>query len=314
MTTPSTALINRLAVLACLTLLSTGCRSDAAAPDDTAATPTPSLVPVRLTQAPQTPAELALPLVHWTEKHTDPEPMAIHVLRVDLRDPELEVIAMLAPDPDGDGPAEAALADPVQLATQYRALAAVNANSFEGLPGPDGTPDRAWRVDLPVDILGVAVNDSRRTSGPNPGTGNGFAFWVDSHGAAHIGPVPAEDADVAEAVNAWCIDLVADGKPLPQAGGDRHPRTAVGLSADRRWLFLVVVDGRQPKHSVWMTARELADLMASLGADRAINLDGGGSSIMLTAHPTGRFAIVNRPSDRRLRPIPVLLGVRSRTP
>ena len=71
----------------------------------------------------------------------------------------------------------------------------------------------------------------------------------------------------------------------------RQPRTAMGVTSDGRML-LVVVDGRQPGYSVGMTLQELADLMASLGAQNAINLDGGGSSAMWV-----NGIRVNRPSD-----------------
>ncbi|MBK5307138.1 MAG: phosphodiester glycosidase family protein [Frankiaceae bacterium] len=72
---------------------------------------------------------------------------------------------------------------------------------------------------------------------------------------------------------------------------DRQPRTAVGVTDDGR-LLLVVVDGRQPGYSVGMTLQELADLMTSLGAVNAINLDGGGSSAMWV-----NGLRTNRPSD-----------------
>jgi hypothetical protein len=72
---------------------------------------------------------------------------------------------------------------------------------------------------------------------------------------------------------------------------ERQPRTAVGVTADGRML-LVVVDGRQPGYSVGMTLQELANLMQSLGAQNAINLDGGGSSTMWV-----NGLRVNRPSD-----------------
>jgi hypothetical protein len=45
-----------------------------------------------------------------------------------------------------------------------------------------------------------------------------------------------------------------------------------------------------------MTLRELADLMASLGARDAVNLDGGGSSEMFL-----NGLVANRPSDGRER-------------
>ncbi len=58
---------------------------------------------------------------------------------------------------------------------------------------------------------------------------------------------------------------------------ERHPRTAVGLSADLKTLWLVVVDGRTAI-SQGMYGTELAELMAKLGAWQAFNYDGGGSS------------------------------------
>ncbi len=69
------------------------------------------------------------------------------------------------------------------------------------------------------------------------------------------------------------------------------PRTAVGLSADRTRLIMVVADGR----STWrgITCREAADLMVELGADRGTGLDSGGSSTMWFA---GR-GVLNHPSD-----------------
>ncbi len=71
----------------------------------------------------------------------------------------------------------------------------------------------------------------------------------------------------------------------------RHPRTAMGLSRDRRTLYLVVVDGRTTR-SAGMYGTELARLMQLLGAWQAFNLDGGGSS---TFWQRGR-GVINTPS------------------
>lgn len=58
----------------------------------------------------------------------------------------------------------------------------------------------------------------------------------------------------------------------------RHPRAALGLSRDR--LIAVVCDGRADDEA-GLTLGELAQLMAGLGARRAINLDGGGSAALV---------------------------------
>lgn len=103
--------------------------------------------------------------------------------------------------------------------------------------------------------------------------------------------------------------LVWDGKPVEQSkksslAQSRHPRTAVGLSRDRKKLFLMVVDGRQDC-SVGMTAAEEAKVLRGLGAWYALNLDGGGSSAM---YIKGR-GIVNHPSDGKERVVANHLGV-----
>lgn len=59
----------------------------------------------------------------------------------------------------------------------------------------------------------------------------------------------------------------------------RHARTAVGVDSKGHWIFLVV-DGKQ-SFSKGLTMTELAQLMFELGAVQALNLDGGGSSILV---------------------------------
>ena len=90
--------------------------------------------------------------------------------------------------------------------------------------------------------------------------------------------------------------------------GEMHPRTAVGVDRDDKELIILVVDGRQ-EFSRGYTMVELADMMTALGAENAINLDGGGSSTMYTRTGTGAMGIVNEPSDGSERLVPNALGV-----
>jgi len=85
-------------------------------------------------------------------------------------------------------------------------------------------------------------------------------------------------------------DLLVSANPAFAAS--RHPRTAVAVSVEEPRLFLVVVDGRQGDYSTGMTLPELTDLLEALGAEEALNLDGGGSSILVV-----RGNPVSRPSD-----------------
>lgn len=79
---------------------------------------------------------------------------------------------------------------------------------------------------------------------------------------------------------------IAEEKLL--AIGGRNPRSAIGYTADND-LILVAVDGREGS-SVGLTLTELAYFMKSLNCVNAINLDGGGSTVM---YVDGK--IVNKP-------------------
>ena len=56
------------------------------------------------------------------------------------------------------------------------------------------------------------------------------------------------------------------------------PRTAMGVSADGRYVYALVVDGRQKGYSVGAELSDLARILRAAGADDAVNMDGGGSS------------------------------------
>ena len=88
----------------------------------------------------------------------------------------------------------------------------------------------------------------------------------------------------------------------PDIAHGRAPRTALGLKKDGT-LLLLVVDGRS-KLSKGLTLEELAIYFLRLGAKDALNLDGGGSSIMVIDSKA-----VNHPSDGRERPVSTGVGV-----
>ena len=87
------------------------------------------------------------------------------------------------------------------------------------------------------------------------------------------------------------VEILEEGQ---RAGFDkeRHPRTAIGYTKDRRFLIMVVVDGRQSGYSRGVDLYKLAGLMKEFGCHEAMNLDGGGSSTMVIHN-----RVVNRPSD-----------------
>jgi hypothetical protein len=97
------------------------------------------------------------------------------------------------------------------------------------------------------------------------------------------------------------------------SGWKRHPRTGVGLTSDGR-LLMVTVDGRR-KGSRGVTLEEMGQLMVSLGAKHAFNLDGGGSTVMARFNRRShRFVVANKPSDGKQRPATQALAAFHVTP
>jgi hypothetical protein len=97
--------------------------------------------------------------------------------------------------------------------------------------------------------------------------------------------------------------LVKDGV-VTTTSHPKNPRTAVGFSADGLRMWLVTVDGRSTA-SVGMTYVELGNYLKSLGADDALNLDGGGSTTMVARMPGATSVSVrNTPSDGAQRLVP----------
>jgi hypothetical protein len=102
--------------------------------------------------------------------------------------------------------------------------------------------------------------------------------------------------------------LVSGGRVVTTDDGQLHPRTAVGIDHDTGRVLLLVVDGRS-EESIGHTMVELATLMVELGAEEALNLDGGGSSTMGVTEPDGGLQVANVPSDGQERPVPNGLGL-----
>jgi exopolysaccharide biosynthesis protein len=137
-------------------------------------------------------------------------------------------------------------------------------------------------------IAGLKVGDSvkvNQTLGP---------VWDNTQHALGAGPMLVKN-------NSVFLTTKIEEFGSDVAGG-RAPRTALGLKADGT-ILLVVVDGRQ-ELSTGMTLLELALFMQELGAQDAMNLDGGGSSEMVL---NGK--VINKPSDRRERRVGDALAI-----
>ena len=129
-------------------------------------------------------------------------------------------------------------------------------------------------------LHGLNVSDGVVVS-PTPTNRVRGIFVVWKNGGMDILPTPLPQSRIKDAWIAhsgWDV-VLKDGKPeFTQNDTDIHPRTVLGLSRDRRWFYVLAVEGRHEGVSIGADYRDLADMMLSLGASDAINMDGGGST------------------------------------
>ncbi len=117
---------------------------------------------------------------------------------------------------------------------------------------------------------------------------------------------------IKEAASGFCF-ILHHGKVLPNEGYSvgLHPRLGCGLSADRRYLFVVAVDGRQKDWSLGATGSETAEILLASGAFDAINFDGGGSTSLLywDAKKQKPVAVNRHTSGGYMRPVGSNVGI-----
>jgi hypothetical protein len=100
------------------------------------------------------------------------------------------------------------------------------------------------------------------------------------------------------------VRMLINGVPNDGWKTEYQPRTAIAGSADGRYLFFVVIDGRQPGWSNGATWIQLGQWCKDFGAWNGIALDGGGSSTMVVGG-----AVKNSPSDGQPRSVGSNIGI-----
>ena len=177
-----------------------------------------------------------------------------------------------------------------------RLAVAINGSLFSSKP--------SWRPRLPGDLAkGVeTVVSDHVTSHFWEHT---YLLWFDDNLNAHLRPSkPPKPEELREAK--WGIG----GQGVGLQGGkiwsgiDRKPdsRTAVGIDAERKLLFLAVAE--------WASPRLMLEQLTKLGARDAMLLDGGGSSAMAIGE--GGRHLARGALFGGWRPVATFFGVRAR--
>lgn len=229
-----------------------------------------------------------------------PRVLRIHSARIDTRAPGIRLFATPG---NGDKPGEVDGRRTASFLKEFDLELAINGTGFQPITA-EGKP---------VEVLGLSVSEGKVVSELDPESGNPVLL-ITARNEAHIlsGPLKSQDLQAAhQAMQGWYGEngLLLDNGQVVTKSVDIHPRTSAGISEDGRYLYLVVADGRQLGLSEGITLVELAEWMKHLGCYDALNLDGGGSTTMVTKSPDASPKILNSPSGGVQRSVANHLGV-----
>jgi exopolysaccharide biosynthesis protein len=255
-------------------------------------------------------------VIYTYEQQQTPKPQKIYVAAIDLTNPLVNVrVSRGGADPDGEGKWQTTLMQPTKIAEREGFDVVINGDFFSHLSGKDAEGKAAlaeFKSGIPAAVMGPAVSEGKYW-GPTTKPRAAFLLNKEKHPAVAVLKEPPDDADQ---VIAGSDVIVKDGKNVAPPGDKPgfargpHPRTAVGIAEDGKVLLLVVVDGRKKGEAIGMSLQELGDVMLKYGAQQAVNLDGGGSSMIGIRDPqTHKMQILNHPSDGRERSVANVLGV-----
>ncbi|MEM0979411.1 MAG: phosphodiester glycosidase family protein [Cyanobacteria bacterium P01_H01_bin.58] len=249
-------------------------------------------------------------ITYHRQWHPTPAPYLLHVVAIDLTAPGIEVQASPRILTDDEFATTAQTTS--QFLSAHNLQIAINGNYF--FPFKEKTPWNFYpHAGDPVNVVGEAIAYGQRYSAPDP---RWPAVCFASNQQAQLA-IDGTCPDGTQHAIAGREVLLVDGQPHPDLkGGAPYARVAIALNKAGTRLWLIVVDGKQPNYSQGITLAQLTQHSQALGADTALNLDGGGSATLVKASPQGAV-VLNAPIHARVpgleRPVATQLGFRAKT-
>lgn len=236
-----------------------------------------------------------------------PSPMIAHIIKIDTKTKGMQFLVTPA-DSKSETPLNARTTS--QFLDEFGVQIAINGDGFS--PWWSRSPaDYYPHVGDPVAPLGfTASNGDDYWQGVALEEGKRPTLYISRRNAFSFNDKPNR---VYSAISGDRM-LVLQGQPVPDLNdSELNPRTATGLNKNGRYVYLIVVDGRQPFYSAGITFADLAQLLIDQGVYVAMSLDGGGSSTLVVEGENGEPVILNSPIDNyipgRERPVANHIGV-----
>jgi hypothetical protein len=206
-----------------------------------------------------------------------PRLLQVRAVRVDLHEPTIDFL--VTPRIDESTRAWGGRTTSEFLA-EFKCQVALNGSVFDVFAKKRGDPMHVEGLSLSRGDLCVMTN-------------HWDALLISTNRQARVAHSPVDARGAYNGLSGYYA-LLIDGK---NNGGmrDHHPRSAVGISRNGRYLILMAIDGRQPGYSESASTGETAEWIRRLGAYNALNLDGGGSTALVIEGPDGAPLVLNRP-------------------
>ena len=237
-----------------------------------------------------------------------PRPLKINVIRVDLTRGDLRFLTGKK-DPDWGKTMPDFPSLPIRTCrvTTYQFMRSALDQGWDMLVAVNATPWRPWKFPYNHKYaakMGLVISEGEKVDEADGRP----VFLITKKGEFQIRKI-AKGEDTSQ------IQLALGGFSIILEGGvvqsERRkslaPRTAYGLSKDRRYMFIVTVDGRMEGFSEGVTTGELGEWIRRYGASDALNMDGGGSTTLVVSDGKGGIRKLNK--SRYYRPVATSLGI-----
>jgi hypothetical protein len=215
----------------------------------------------------------------------------VHAVRVDLQDPDVEFFTTPRIEPNYiQGSQEVAAYTPTDFLDRNNLQVVINANFFDNGTYylPAGTPMDLYGLSVSRGEV-VSVTDHPRYSASITFDPTNFPTMIRSNWPPNV-----STEGIYTAISGNYPVLINGANVAPRTDLDLDPRTVFGISQDRRYLYIVAIDGRQPGYSEGANYYECGQWLLALGASDGMNVDGGGSTTLVFESSTGEPIRINK--------------------
>ena len=129
-----------------------------------------------------------------------------------------------------------------------------------------------------LEPVGIVIQNQKLYSNPVP---TYSAFSIDINNVPKIyeiqSDIKIEDTKVALG---GFFTIIKDGKKYGTYQNLQDSRTAIGISKEKDYIFLLLVEGEFYTRSDGLSFEECADLLLAISVENALQMDGGGSTTL----------------------------------